>query len=339
MQGDDTIFQQYRALLAGPAWIDRSYRSLIEVTGNDRLAWAHNLTSNQVKSLGHNEGNYAFALNVQGRILFDLNLVNRAESIWIDLDGRFLQTALRHFNKYIIMEDVRLVDRSQDFVRAALAGEKAKSLLADLGSRQAAAMSAISMTNLRFDNEIVEVLRHDFCGEFSCDLFLPASIATKVQGSHPSAGKSVPVVNVADEAVQLRRIEAGIPWPGAEIMDDVLPAETRQMERAVSFQKGCYLGQEIVERMRARKVVARLLSGLKIDGDIIPGPGAEILSSDGAVVGKVTSACRSLALGIPIALAYLKMASATPGAELQIRANGQVVPAKVTDLPFVAPCS
>ena len=329
----DTMKQQYTALNAGPAWIDRSYRALIEVTGKDRVAWAHNLTTNQVKTLTRDEGNYAFVLNVQGRILFDLNLVVREDSIWIDLDRRFLQTALKHFQKYIIMEDVSLTDRSAEFVRVALAGGRAKTLLADLGAGHTAAMPAVSMTTIPFGQTKIDLMRDDFCGVFAVDLFVPLSVAAHFEAEMKA--RPVPAVPIDDEVVQIRRIEAGIPWPGAEIADDVLSAETRQLERAVSFQKGCYLGQEIVERMRARKVVAKMLSGMRVSGEAVPPVGAEVIADAGAVVGRITSSCHSVALKAPIALAYIKIGSAAPGVALQVRWDENITPAVVAGLPFV----
>lgn len=324
-----SLEQQYQTLVAGPAWIDRSCRALIEVTGKDRVVWAHNLTTNQVKTLTPGEGNYAFVLNVQGRILFDLNLIVRPDSILMDLDRRFLPTALKHFQKYIIMEDVSLADRSGDFTRVALAGERAKQLCSRMGASNAAAMASISSSVLHWNSASFDFFRSDFCGVFAVDVFVPSHDA----GSFHAVELGATPVN--DEAVQVRRIEAGIPWPGAEITEEALPAETRQLERAVSFQKGCYLGQEIVERMRARKVAARLLSGLRVEGDAVPPQGAEILAQD-AVVGKVTSACRSIFLGQVIALGYVKAGAAPAGAALTLRWDGHSTNATITGLPFVS---
>jgi len=332
MAPSQTIQQRYAGLVGGPALIDRSNRALIEVTGRDRVAWAHNLTSNQVKTLGRDEGNYAFVLNAQGRILFDLNLVVRAESIWLDLDRRFLGAALKHFEKYIIMEDVRVANRSEVFARFAIAGEKVKGVLADLGAANAAAMPLISMTTVPFGQTALDILRSDFCGVFAAELFVPAALAASLKSELTNRHG---LIQIDDQVVQIRRIEAGIPWPGAELTDEVLPAETRQMERAVSFQKGCYLGQEIVERMRARKVVAKVLCGLRIDGDAIPLPGGELIADGGAVVGKLTSACLSVALSAVIGLGYVKSGSAIRNTQLQVRLGDKTVGATVTELPFV----
>jgi folate-binding protein YgfZ len=177
-------------------------------------------------------------------------------------------------------------------------------------------------------------------------LFVPQELAVDFWRTHVDSGKAVPV---GDEAVQVRRIEAGIPWPGHEITDEYLPAETRQLDRAVNFQKGCYLGQEVVERMRSRHVVARQLVGLRMEGSTWPTsePGAQatgpsipdlksqILDPDGKPTGQVTSACHSPTLGCPIALAYVRTAHSTPGTQLTLAGDGPTrIPAVVTDLPF-----
>ncbi len=322
---------EYRALETGPAIVDRSYRTLLEVTGVDRAAWLHNLTTNQVKNLGRGEGNYAFVLNVQGRILFDLNLLVRAESIWLDLDRRFLETAKKHFSKYAITEDVTVVDRTVEFVRFGLVGSKAVALLAELGRANSAALPTLGLSQIEWRGVDVPLIRHDFCGPFGVEFFVPADRADEFRSTLVDQHRAIPV---GDDAVQVHRIEAGIPWPGHEITDEYLPAETRQLERAVNYQKGCYLGQEVVERMRSRHVVARQLVGLRLDGSAVPALKAHILDPDGKTAGQVTSSCHSLALNCPIALGYVKSASCAVGVALRLAWGGDSVNVIVTDLPF-----
>jgi folate-binding protein YgfZ len=196
-------------------------------------------------------------------------------------------------------------------------------------------MPAVSMTTISHAQTKIEVLRNDFCGVFAVDLFVPVSAAASFEAEIKGPHRPMPACRVDDEVVQIRRIEAGIPWPGAEITDEVLSAETRQLERAVSFQKGCYLGQEIVERMRARKVVAKMLSGLKVSGESVPSVGAEVIADTGAVVGTITSSCHSVALNAPIALAYIKTGFGVNGAALRVKWGEQVASAVVVALPFV----
>jgi len=372
----DTI-AEYRALDEGPALMDRTDRALLEVTGKDRVAWLHNLTTNDVKKLSVGEGSYAFVLNVQGRILFDVNIFVRPDSIWLDLDRHFLDTARKHFTKYIITEDVRLTDRSDEFVRLALTGRGAVDLLSALGAPNAPAMAQLSQSTIEWnppaspltkgglrgvdpsrdregaDNPSRErerpeaspldkggprgvfMLRHDFCGPFAVELFVPADLAVEVWTALVDQHRAVPV---GDDAVQIRRIEAGIPWPGREITSEYLPAETHQLDRAVSYQKGCYLGQEVVERMRSRQVVARQLVGLRLEKGTEARrhegtrEGASVLDSDGKPVGTVTSTCHSFALNTPVALAYLKTALALPGTAVTVSG----LPATTVELPFRA---
>jgi len=363
---------EWRALHVGPALVDRSYRALLEVTGADRATWLHNLTTNQVKNLGCGEGNYAFVLNIQGRILFDVNLLVRADSIWVDLDRRFLETAKKHFSKYCITENVTVVDRSDEFVRFGLVGAKAASLLGELGAANAAAMPQLNQatielpiadqsrerkfadtnpdpnrppqadqgavhaaaTVIRSISVAVLIVRHDFCGPFAVELFVPAVRAAELWNVFVDHHHAIPAGN---DAVQVRRIEAGIPWSGQEIADEYLPAETRQLERAVNYQKGCYLGQEVVERMRSRAVVARQLVGLRLDGSAVPPLKSQILDPDGKPVGHVTSSCHSPLLNCPIALAYVRTAPSTPGMRLTVSVEDQsTIPATVVNLPFTA---
>ena len=326
---------EYQAIISGPALVDRSYRGLLEVTGSDRASWLHNLTTNHVKTLRRGEGNYAFATNVQGRILFDLNILVREDSIWVDLHRQFLRVAKPHFEKYIITDDVCVVDRSDEFVRLGLVGKRATAVLADLAVPQAAAMPSLGMTEMLLDGTNIVLVRHDFCGPFGVELYVPSEAAPRVWGTLTESSCANVAKPAGYDAVQVHRIESGIPWPGHEITDGVLPAESNQLERAVSFNKGCYLGQEVVERMRSREAVARRLVGLQFDGDAVVPPGAALLTVDGKKAGNVTSACRSMAKACIIGLGYVKTAHTQIGHLLRVTWDDSGVEAAVAKLPFV----
>lgn len=328
------IEREHNALADGPAIVDRSYRGLLEIAGSDRGSWLHNLTTNQVKPLSSGDGNYAFTLNLKGRIIFDLNIMVRADSIWVDLDRRFIATARQHFDKYIIMEDVQVSDRSDDWVRFGLVGSRAAELVSRFGVTTAANLPFLGMTDMRFGDVEVPLLRHDFCGPFAVELFVPAEHAVDCWKSLTDESHSPHAVPVGDDAVQVRRIEAGIPWPLREITDEYLPAETGLMEKAVSETKGCYLGQEVVERMRSRKVVARRLMGLEIAGSDCPKAPADLLDGDAKVVGKLTSVCHSPVKAGLIGLGYVKTASGAVGGRLGVSWEGGTAEGVVVDLPF-----
>jgi glycine cleavage system aminomethyltransferase T len=295
----------------GPALIDRSYRTVLEVTGADRATWLHNLTTNHVKTLQQGQGNYAFALNVKGRILFDMNLMVRKDRIWVDLDRLFLATARAHFDKYIITEDVSMGDGTADgAIRFALVGQRASDVLAGLGLTNAVAMPLLDHTAIEWEKHSVALCRTDPLGCRGFDLWIPAAANEGFVRALQGRG----VTHVADEKAEVRRIEAGIPAPGREIHDEVLPGETGQFERAVAINKGCYL---------------------RIEGDEVVASGAEVSAADGTVVGSVTSGCSSDALESVIALAYVKTAHTEPGTRVTLSRDGHGCSAIVVPLPFL----
>lgn len=306
---------EYEAASRGIGLHDRGYRGLLEITGKDRLTWLHNLTTNQVKSLQPGQGNYTFAVNIQGRILFDMNLLVQRDAVWLDIDRRWIDAAKSHFNKYIIMEDVTVADHTPDFARFALTGARVPQFMARAGLTQSCALPLYQVERLtidvpssappsRGDYGGVELLifRDDFCGPFGLQVLVPTASTMNLWQRWTTSPDVVPV---GFDAIDTLRIEHGIPWPMTEITPEALPAETGQFQRAVSTNKGCYLGQEIVERMRSRGAVARRLVLIRLACGDVPRPGSELFS-DSAIVGKITSACRSVSHAAPLAMGYVR---------------------------------
>lgn len=327
--------EEYRAIRDEVAIVARTGRVLLEVTGADRAPWLHNLTTNEVKKLSPGDGNYAFALNVQGRILFDLNIFVREAAICVDLDHRFAELARKHFDKYTITEDVQLTDRTEELARIGVTGPKTPELLKRIGLSQVSAMPDLGTTDLDWTGRKVTALRHDFCGLLGVELLAPSEAGAALWECLMSSEGGLAPRAAGELAVDLHRIEAGIPAPPWELHDEVLPAETRQLERAVSYQKGCYLGQEVVERMRSRGVVARGLCGIKVSGDVAPNPGASVQDETGQSTGTLGSVCRSPAVGGLIALAYVKTGKGAPGAACTIAGEQGAIAATIAKLPFV----
>lgn len=326
--------RQYDAIVAGPAIVDRSYRRLLEVRGPDRAAWLHNLLTNQVKPLGSGDGVYAFALNVQGRILFDCNVWAQHEAIWLDIAREFLPISLKHLEKYHITENVTLADRSDEFVRIGFSGDAARQVAEELGAPHAARMPVLGITTAGWRGHTIPLVRHDFCGPFGIDLFVPPVLAQSFWQEWTSSDRTLRAIPVGDGSVQARRIEAGIPWSGREITDEYLPAETGQLARAVSNQKGCYLGQEIVERMRARGVVARKLVGLVVEASDAPPLGCAVADESGKPIGSVTSSCKSPAIQKAIALGYVRTPASNVGNQVQLQTSTGPIRATVHELPI-----
>jgi len=324
---------EFQAAMGHVAITDRSYRSVLTVSGTDRVAWLHNLVTQDVKSICPGDGQYAFALNVKGRILFDLNVFVRTDEIQLDLDHRFRSAARAHLEKYVIMEDVTLAEPLAGQVRLGLVGPSAGAILAQAGMPQAPNLAILQSGSFVWQSAPAAVVRGDFCGPPAWEVSLPADRAIEFwQWCTDQAGAAPMGFDVAEAL----RIEAGIPAPATEINENVLPAETGQLARAVSFSKGCYLGQEVVERMRSRGVTARHLVRLTLTDPTPPPAGAEVLDAENQPVGRVTSACRRMVEPGCLALGYVKTVAATPGTELVVTDGDRRLPATVTPAPVPA---
>lgn len=291
---------EYEAASNAAVLFDRSDRGLVRVTGADRKSWLNNLVTNAVNTLDDNTGNYAFACNRQGKLQFDLNILNLPEEILLDLDGQAVGSAIAHLEKCLITEDAALTDTSCEFARLACSGPAAADVAARLGVANLSPMASLS--SMAVDRGAVRMFRHDLAGGTAFELILPAGEAAAWWdrlvhdcGARPAGLRTLETL----------RIEAGIPRWAADLDDSVLPAETGQLERAVSFSKGCYLGQELVERMRSFGSLAKRLVRLSIeDGEGIDLPQPLLLN--GADVGRLTSLVRHPLSANWIGLGYLK---------------------------------
>lgn len=304
-------------------------RGLIEVRGSDRVRWLNGMISNDVEALAEGSGCYAVLLTRQGRIVADFHILAHAESLWLDSAPAAVPAALETLEKFIVADDVDLVDRSAEFLRLGLEGPNSSEILASL-SGKALDLGAGAFAEVEIEGVSVFVAAYGFGGGLAFQLFFPASEEEKfpaIFGALEAAG----CPRLDPEVLEILRIEAGVPAFGSELGEDVLPAEAR-LDHAISTTKGCYTGQEVVERMRSRGRVGHLMVGLATEAKPLE-PGATVQPLGGEEkkrVGEVTSSCLSEVAG-PIALAFVRTAHSAAGTELSVA--GQRV--EVVELPFV----
>lgn len=288
---------EYADATAGAALLDRSERVIVEVTGKDRASWLHNLVTNAVKSLDESHGNYAFACDVRGRIQFDLNILVRADALWLDLDAGTALRAMQHFDRYLITEDVKLRLQADRFARLAIIGPKTWEVGERLGLMNGEPLPDLA----HVDAGDTTMVKHALAGGRGFELFVPIA-AADAWWSRAAAAGATPTGRAT---LDVLRIEAGIPWLGRDLDDTVLPAETGQIERAISYHKGCYLGQEVIERMRAYNSLARRLVKLSMTdgaGLALPTP----LRTAERDAGRITSLARQPQTGEWVGLGYLR---------------------------------
>ncbi len=295
----------YEALRSSAAWLDLGGRGLIEATGEDRTRLLHAITTNHIEQLAAGEGCYAFLLNAQGRIQADVNVLAREDRFWLDTEPETAVKVLAHIDHYIIADDVTLEDLREQFAVLAVEGPEAAGALAPL---------AIPVPEAPYSHqgwENARLARLSATGLNGYRLFVPAAEKAGMIAKLEAAG--VPAAGA--EAVRVVRLEHARPRYGPDIFDTTLAQETQQLH-AVHFNKGCYLGQEIVERVRSRGMVHRLLVGLTIEGTEAPMEATPVMAG-GKETGRITSAAFSPAMKQVVALAYVRRENAEPGTLLE----------------------
>jgi folate-binding protein YgfZ len=314
---------------------DLGFRAKISLTGGDRVRWLNGMVTNNIRDLAVNRGAYAFLLNPQGRILGDLYAYNRGESITIDTDSAQAEKILATFDHYIIMDDVEVTNLTEQLTALGIAGPKARKVLTAAGIATPE-MQPLDVVTPQCDCECdclqCTVVRGEDAPHESYEIW----IAPQDVGKLWQAVVKARAVPVGSEALELQRIVQGIPRYGVDIRERDLPQETEQA-RALNFSKGCYVGQEIVERIRSRGAVHRKFTGFVAEGNVRLAAGNKIFAGakEGEKeVGEITSvASLRLAVGPKtVALGYIRREAGVPGREVTIgTAKATVVQLPVTD--------
>jgi tRNA-modifying protein YgfZ len=307
----------YDALRSTAAWLDLSSRGKIVVTGEDRARLLHAMTTNQIQQLQPGEGCYAFFLNAQGRILADANVFCRQDDFLLDVEPETREPLLQHLDKFIIADDVTLDDATSRVATLDLEGPEAVSLAARLGATMSEKPPEKPWSHTVW-NEVM-VARVNFTGAPGMRFFIPTDQKPRMIELLPQAGAR----EASLDAARVVRLEHFKPRFGEDIFTTTLSQETQQMH-AVNFNKGCYIGQEIVERVRSRGLVHRMLAGVEIDSTEVPAPDTRLLQGE-ENIGKMTSAAFSPALGKIVGLAYLRRELAEPGTALTVDGHAAVV--------------
>ena len=308
---------------------------LIVVSGRDRASYLQGLLTNDVVALTAGQGCYAAYLTAQGRMISDLWVYELGDTMLLVLPRTTKDVVLAKLDQFIFSEDVQLGDLSDTFASLSVVGPDAARLLAHALGVDAADLDGWPLHGNRrwvVDGQPVIVVRSADLGEPGFELV--ASLAQV--GALGTALRALGAVDVDDDTAETLRVEGGVPLFGRDMDEETIPLEAGIEERAISFTKGCYVGQEVIIRVlhRGHGRVARRLVGLTLAPQQDVPPSGTTLHADDKVVGEVTSSTWSPALGQPIALGYVKRDLAQAECVV-LTATG--VEARVTALPFVPP--
>lgn len=319
----DTV-GEFRALLEGAAVFDLSWQSRLVLSGEDRVRWLNGMVTNNVRDLALNRGNYSFVLNPQGRNLGDLVAYNRGDYLLVTTDREQAPKLKELFDRYIIMDDVEVEDISDKLASIGVAGPRAAEILGVVGIDVVALVSG-QVSDPVWQGVGLSVARSVLPQMDGYEIWSTPENLERLWDAVDAAG----AMPTGSEALELYRLARGVPRYGIDLRERDLPQETGQ-QHVLNFAKGCYVGQEIVERIRSRGNVHRVLAGFEVQGDV-PAAGDKVLVDD-KQVGEITSAaCVPFPAGQrTLALGYIRREFAEPGTEMKI-AEGRAV---VSGLPF-----
>jgi folate-binding protein YgfZ len=326
-----SLSAEYQALRHGRALIDRSGVDRMEMLGADRLRFLNAYVTCDVKGLAAGQGAYGFFTSAQGRILADVAVLAHADRLWLELPPGQRAAIAEHLRKFLIADRVEMRPLDE-MLPLTLAGPGAAAVLAEVAPGLQPAAAPWSHARAEICGTEVTVQRTERLGVPALTLWVSASVAGPLREEllEQAGGGDGRLLPVGLEALEAVRTEAGLARFGHDFGPQNFPQETG-VEGAVSYTKGCYLGQEVVARIHYRGGVQKALCGLAFDGDAVPAPGTALLY-EGREAGAIGTAVHSPALGRPIGLAILHRRATAPGSRLALAGGGG---AEVRSLPMV----
>ncbi|HUS06790.1 MAG TPA: glycine cleavage T C-terminal barrel domain-containing protein [Bryobacteraceae bacterium] len=284
----------YEALRSGAAVIDSSGRGKIRLMGEDRVRLMHAMTTNHIEQLTPGAGCYAFFLNAQGRILGDVNVFALPEYLLLDTEPQTGPRIYEHLDKFIIADDVTLEDLNDTWASISVEGPDSEDILTGMGATLPASPGGIAEWGARL------VAAVTITGSPGHSLYLPAEGKAELLADLEAAGAA----HADTDAIEVVRLEHARARYGIDFGETNIPQETQQMH-ALHFSKGCYLGQEIVERVRSRGHVSKMLKAVEVETTEELDPGAKVMSGE-KEVGEITSSAFSPALEKVVGFAMLR---------------------------------
>ena len=311
---------EYRAIREGAALLDLGHRGLLRVTGTDRGTWLHGMVTNAVQDLPPGSGCAAAVTTIQGRMVAEIAVSVHGDRLDLECPAFVAEDTRAHLERYLISEDAELTDVSAATAHLALQGPAAEQVLTALGASPPSG-AAHRHADGTLAGRPVTLLRRDETGADGWVLRLDRAGAEAVWTALREGGATP----VGVQAWTRARIAAGIPWFGIDHGPETIPLELPHRDALVSFEKGCYLGQEVVARLEHLGTPARRLVGLRVEARTAPAPGSPVTHEE-TPVGAVTSAAAAPA-GPAIALAFLSKGAYDPGTAVRVASGAEAVPA------------
>src|SRR5215471_15563609 len=314
---------EYRQLREGVALLDKNYRAYLEFTGPDRVRYLNAILTNNIKDLRENHGVISLFLNPQGHILAEIEIYALPGKLFCYSYAGIRESLIPALDKYIIMDDVTLTDRSADFATLALEGPKAALVIEELTGIQLANLAELETRPVTVEAIPCRLGKRSPGGTASSELLVERSQVTSLWKIFLEAVRKHGGGPAGYTALSSFRLEIGAPWFSYDFCEKQIPHEAGLQDSHISYTKGCYTGQEIVERVRSRGQVNRVRVSLQFEGEApqVNSP----LMSDGKEVGYVTRTGFSPSIAANIGMGYARREKASADCKVETRTGRAMV--------------
>ena len=336
---DQELEADYRAIRTGVGVVDLSGAGLLSIHGDNAVQFLNGLVSNDIKSLQVGEGVVAAFPNLQGKLVALARIYRMEPGLLLELDRINREKIFRNLSRFVPAGQFFLADLSEQWGVLSLQGPRSEEMVGAVAGRSIPAEPAHRLHEAEVAGHKVKLATRRRCGEPGYDLMAPVEHLGAIREALAAALDGGAVRMIGPEALEIARIEAGLPREGADAGEDYIILETGLPE-AVSYTKGCYLGQEVIARIHWRGQPARQLRGMMVEDGPPPPAGSELWAIDGAMagrkVGDITSSTFSPGLGRSIALGYVHRYYLAPETILEIKQEDAVIGrARLVELPFI----
>ena len=342
VNGEEVVAQygdwlaEHAAIREAAGVLDLSFRGRLCLLGADRQSFLNGQVTNNVKDLKTGQGCYAALIAAKGKMQADLNIYILENEILLDFEPGLSETVKQRLEKYIIADDVQIVDAAPDYGLLSVQGPKSNEVVNSLQLDFVLPARAMNFSSVK--NETlgeIYLSNHPRVGNTGFDLFVPTISLGAVADKLIAAAQRIGGRACGWKAFDTARIEAGIPRFGTDMDETNLPPEAGLDSRAVSYTKGCYIGQEVIARIRTYGQVAKALRGLRLADDLksLPRKGDKLYLGE-KEIGYITSAIASPAFKANIALGYVRREGNKIETELVLRNHDGESAVKIVDLPF-----
>jgi folate-binding protein YgfZ len=324
--------EEYSFARKTAAVADKNYHAFFNFTGPDRARYLNAILTNNIRDVQPGQGVPSLLLNPQGHIMAELEVYGFADRLLVVTYAMIRERTATTLDKFIIMDDVVLEDVTEQFGAVSVEGPATSKIISSLGGPALELLSELSHVETQISGVDCRMVRRSPGDIPGAEFIATRESLPKLWQSLLDAARASGGGPIGYDALSTLRLEAGIPWFGYDFDESTLPHEAGLENSHISYTKGCYTGQEIVERVRSRGHVNRKRVGILFTGEIIP-PAKTPLKAGGAEVGFVTRAAFSYALERPIGMAYVRREHNSVGSKLSW-AGGE---AEVIALPIESP--